>query len=246
MGSDMQGMEADGGMRFPDPRSIRGNIIAVGGNLYPQTLINAYSRGIFPWYSENEPIIWCSLDPRSMIFLPNLHVSRRLRRVIKKTDSTFTVDTAFEKVITNCRNSFRPGQNGTWITPDVLEAYCTLHSQGYAHSVECWQGGALTGGLYGVSLGGCFCGESMFYRESNASKIAFIALCGTLIDAGFGMIDCQQNTVHLDSFGAINVKRYIFYELLQRELEKETLAGSWNNIFPDFPESALWREIRGS
>ena len=230
-------------IEFPDPRMVDGDIIATGGNLSPGMLLSAYRRGIFPWFSSEDPIMWWSLNPRFVIFPSRIHISRSLKKVIRKGSFRLTLDEDFEGVMMGCRDSWRPEQDGTWITPDMLEGYVELHKLGYAHSVEAWKDGKLAGGLYGVSLGGCFYGESMFTRVSNASKVAFAALGGILIDAGFGLIDCQQHTRHLSSFGAIDMPRSRFLDSLDSELAKKTLRGRWNLRFPDFPRSELWNGI---
>lgn len=228
---------------FPSPRNIPDDIVAVGGNLSPGMLLSAYRRGIFPWFSENEPILWWSLDPRFVLFPSRVHVSRTLRREIRKKRFTLTVDQRFGEVIRSCRSMPRPGQEGTWITGAMVEAYEELHRLGYAHSVEAWRGDELAGGLYGVSLGGCFYGESMFARADNASKTAFVALAGALTDHGFALIDCQQHTTHLGSLGAIDMPRHRFLDFLEKELEKPTHQGPWDRWLPDFPWSTLWEEL---
>lgn len=231
---------------FPDPAKAEGDLIAWGGDLSPETLLSAYSRGIFPWYSQGEPIIWWSLDPRFVLFPSRIHIPGSLKKKIRKKPFRLTLDTAFEQVISLCRLTPRPGQDGTWITAEMQDAYIRLHRLGYAHSAEAWVDDKLAGGLYGVSLGGCFCGESMFAHEADASKIVFSALCGFLADAGFGMIDCQQHTTHLAGFGAVSMPRSRFLENLGLELDKPDHAGHWNTMFPDFPDSALWRELGGA
>ncbi len=230
---------------FPCPSEIEGDLIVVGGDLFPNTLLAAYRKGIFPWFSQGDPILWWSLDPRFVLFPADLHVSRSLRRRIQKRDLELTVDRAFSRVIQGCKKMDRVGQDGTWIIGDMAEAYCTLHYLGYAHSVEAWKEGRLVGGLYGVSLGGCFFGESMFFVERDASKIAFTALVGALIDANFGLIDCQQKTRHLESFGAVSIARKTFLKMLQQELKKATRVGTWAEIFPTFPCSTLWNRLLG-
>ncbi len=230
---------------FPSPCEIEGDLIMAGGDLSPETLLAAYRKGIFPWFSQGEPILWWSLDPRFVLFPTDLHVSKSLMRRIQKRDLELTVDHAFSQVIQGCNKMDRAGQDGTWITRDMAAAYCRLHDLGYAHSVEAWKDGRLVGGLYGVALGGCFYGESMFFVERDASKITFTALVGTLIDADFGLIDCQQKTRHLASFGAVSIARETFLDMLQRELKKETKAGTWAEIFPAFPCSTLWNRLLG-
>lgn len=180
-----------------------------------------------------------------MIFPERIHISTSLKKRIRKKPFELTLDGAFEEVISGCRNAGRPEQEGTWITDEMMEAYIRLHRKGYAHSVEAWQDGELAGGLYGVSLGGCFYGESMFTRCSDASKVAFSALAGLLIDSGFGLIDCQQHTRHLASFGAVDMPRGKFLNTLSRELEKPTIKGNWGDCFPEFPESVLWNSLVG-
>ena len=236
-------MVAETQVLFPDPLSVPGDIVAVGGNLLPGTLLAAYRRGIFPWFSEDEPIMWWSLDPRFVIFPSRLHVSRSLRKRIRRREFQLTVDRAFESVIRSCRKASRPGQEGTWIVGEIEDAYIRLHREGFAHSVESWKNGKLAGGVYGVSLGGCYYGESMFFNQTDASKVAFTALIGVLVDSGFGLVDCQQNTRHLASFGAVDMPRKTFLEALANELRKPTLGGMWDTVFPDFPESALWDRI---
>ena len=230
-------------VQFPDPNDIEGDIVAVGGDLSPEMLLSAYRQGIFPWYSDEDPILWWSLDPRFVIFPTRLHISTSLKKAIRKKEYRLTLDEAFDGVIDGCRNSSRPGQDGTWITDEMSEAYIRLHTLGYAHSVEAWSGDDLCAGVYGVSLGGCFYGESMFARHTNASKIAFAALGGVLVDSGFGLIDCQQHTRHLASFGAVDMPRRNFLIALERELKKPTIKGNWSRIFPDFPQSALWDRL---
>lgn len=231
---------------FPDPGCVQGEQIAIGGDLSPQRLLAAYRRGIFPWFSEGSPILWWSLDPRFVLFPQRIHVSRSLRKTIRRNVYTLTVDRAFSGVLAGCRESFRPGQNGTWITSGMYEAYLRLHRLGYAHSVEAWLDGELAGGLYGVALGGCFYGESMFSLASDASKTAFTALTGVLVDAGFGLVDCQQHTRYMESFGAVDMPRKNFLGALAVELEKSTLRGNWQEVFPGFPRSGLWASLGGS
>lgn len=239
-------MKADTVSLFPDPNRIDGDIIAVGGDLSPEMLLSAYRQGIFPWYSDEDPILWWSLDPRFVIFPDGLHISKSLRKKIRKSTYEITVDRAFELVIAGCRDVLRPEQDGTWITDDMTNAYTKLHHLGYAHSVEAWCEGNLAGGLYGISLGGCFYGESMFYRLADASKVAFAALAGVLFDEGFGLIDCEQHTRHLAGFGAKDLPRVNFLEALNRELEKPTIKGNWSRRFPDFPRSELWDDLSGA
>ena len=190
-------------------------LLAVGGNLSPDTLLKAYSRGIFPWYSEGEPILWWSPSPRMILDPCCFHVGRTLRKLSRSHKFTITVDRAFSDVISQCAQIKREGQNGTWITEDMAAAYCTLQSIGFAHSVEAWLDGKLVGGLYGVNIGRAFFGESMFSLVSGASKIAFASLCQQLKQWNFPLIDCQIHTPYLESFGAKMVDRQAFEDQLR-------------------------------
>lgn len=191
-------------------------LLAVGGDLHPQRLLLAYSLGIFPWYNPGEPILWWSPDPRCVLFPEQVHVSRSLRKTLKRTDLQVTFDRDFAGVIEACR-AVRCNE-GTWITPAMHHAYLELHRLGFAHSVECWQGENLVGGLYGISLGHCFFGESMFSLSDNASKVALVALCRQLPAVGVHMIDCQQTTAHLLSLGATEIPREEFCHRLNEGL----------------------------
>jgi len=211
---------------FPDiEESTAEGIIAVGGDLHPQRLIKAYRSGIFPWFSESEPIIWWSPDPRFVLFPKEIKVSRSMTQVLKKGLFQITYDFDFAGVIKTCRDiRYQANQpNATWITEEMLEAYLELHQLGYAHSVEAWQGDRLVGGLYGVSLGQCFFGESMFAKVSNASKAAFITLVQDLEKFNFALIDCQIYSNHFKSLGARNIPRQKFKMVLDEASERETL-----------------------
>ena len=176
-------------------------LLAVGGDLSPQRLIEAYRQGIFPWYDESQPILWWSPNPRVVLFPDRLHLSRSLKKRLNKQEYIVTFDRAFTQVIQHCALIPRADQAGTWITHDMLNAYIRLHEMGVAHSVESWCDGELVGGLYGVSLGKLFFGESMFSLRTDASKVAFVHLCNQLNDWGFPMIDCQIGNPHLSSLG---------------------------------------------
>lgn len=191
-----------------------GGLLAAGADLSPQRLLQAYRAGIFPWYSDRQPILWWSPDPRMVLMLRELYVPYSLLKTIRRhaRDGTLTLrmDTAFDNVVERCRSAERDGQTGTWITDDIACGYGALHRQGDAHSFEAWQGDRLVGGGYGVSIGRMFYGESMFTDVPDASKVALVGLASVLDGAGFEMIDCQQNTRHLASFGAREIPRALF------------------------------------
>ncbi len=210
----------------PDLASSEG-LLAIGGDLCQERLIQAYRMGIFPWFSEAEPIMWWSPDPRLVLYPDELRVSRSLQKTINKNLFPITMDQAFDQVITECAKVPRKRDEGTWIVSDMISAYCQLHASGYAHSVEAWQNDMLVGGLYGVSLGKCFFGESMFTHVTNASKVAFVALVNHLKALSFDLIDCQVTTGHLISFGAKEIPRGVFLEQLRESLETPTIKGKW-------------------
>ncbi|OHC85995.1 MAG: leucyl/phenylalanyl-tRNA--protein transferase, partial [Sideroxydans sp. RIFOXYD2_FULL_59_7] len=189
-------------------------LLAAGGGLSPERLLDAYRHGIFPWFGEGDPILWWSPDPRMVLIPAEFRCSHSLRKTLRRGAYQLRTDTAFEQVMRACAAP-RDGQNGTWIQEEMVHAYCALHGLGYAHSVETWMGGELVGGLYGVSLGRMFYGESMFSRRTDASKIALAHLCAQLQRWGFGMIDCQMNTAHLASLGAREIPRKEFLSRLQ-------------------------------
>ncbi len=216
-------------------------ILAVGGDLSIPRLLLAYKSGIFPWYSDDEPIIWWSPDPRFVLFPSQIRISKSMKKILKRNVFKVTYDHAFREVISQCQKTPRSGQNGTWITEEMLEAYVNLHVQGYAHSVEVWQEGKIVGGLYGVSLGRIFFGESMFTHVSNASKTGFITLVQDLVLHKFELIDCQVYTSHLESLGAENIDRDIFVSNLKQGVTYPTHQGSWDKgITP--PTSGAWWE----
>ena len=190
-------------------------ILAVGGDLSIERLKLAYTNGIFPWYNEGEPIIWYSPDPRMVLFPNDLKVSKSMRKVMASNQFTFTENKAFDEVISHCKTVPRSGQGGTWITNAMQQAYCEMHKNGWASSVEVWQEGKLVGGLYGIDLGNVFCGESMFSLVSNASKAGFIHLTSLLVDRGYHLIDCQVYNEHLASLGAIEIPRMEFLNYLK-------------------------------
>ena len=214
---------------FPDPELAEPDgLLAVGGDLSPERLVAAYAAGIFPWYSDDLPILWWSPDPRLVLFPEELHVSRSLRRTLRSGRFLVRSDTAFEQVIDRCAGRPRPGQEGTWITPEMAEAYLRLHGLGLAHSIEAWEGGALAGGLYGVALGAAFFGESMFADRPDASKVALARLVEWLRSHRFEMVDCQVRTEHMVRLGAREIPRREFLLRLARALGRPTLRGSWD------------------
>ena len=192
-------------------------LLALGGDLSPQRLLLAYSLGIFPWFNPGEPILWWSPDPRCVLFPAELHVSRSLQRFIRKVPFRISFNEHFAAVIYWCRR-LRAGLDGqgTWITKEMKDAYLHLHRLGFAHSVECWEGEELVGGIYGVCIGRCFFGESMFSRRSNASKVALVALVHHLREQNFVLLDCQQTTAHLVSMGAREIPREQFLQQLRK------------------------------
>ncbi len=194
-------------------------IVALGGDLETERLLLAYRNGIFPWYNEDEPIIWWSPDPRFVLFPGNLKISKSMQTVLRSGSFRFTINRAFNQVIQHCKTTSRKEQEGTWITPAVQKAYGILHTLGYAHSAEAWVNGELAGGLYGVRMGNVFFGESMFSKKSNASKFAFIQYVQQLKKEGVVLIDCQVYTEHLESLGAGMIKRKQFIDLLNQHIQ---------------------------
>lgn len=194
-------------------------ILAVGGDLTPDRLILAYQSGIFPWYSEDEPILWWAPNPRFILYPQNIKTSKSMRSLLNKKAFEVTINRDFEAVIANCKAIDRNDQKGTWIDEDMKSAYVELHRLGWAHSVETWQDGKLVGGLYGIAIGNCFFGESMFAKTSNASKYAFITFVKYLQKKGFKVVDCQVHTPHLESLGSEHIELETFKMLLQQHAE---------------------------
>ena len=215
---------------FPSPRfSNPDGLLAVGGDLSIDRLILAYRMGIFPWYSAGDPILWWSPDPRLVLPIESFHASRSLRRVIQKGTFRITFDTAFKRVINGCAARRQKGGGGTWIVPEMIAAYIELHDAGIAHSVEAWMGDELAGGLYGVSLGRCFFGESMFTRITNASKVALAALVSYIKNRGFGFVDCQVTSDHMLRMGAHEIPRHTFLVMLEKSMAFPSLIGKWGD-----------------
>lgn len=202
---------------FPDPRATDAEgLLAIGGDLLPETLVKAYSIGAFPWFNEDDPILWWCPDPRLVLFPAEIKVSKSMKQVLKKGDFSFSMDTCFEEVIHHCRDLRL--DEGTWISPEIAAAYTTMHHLGIAHSVEVWLKEELVGGFYGLQLGKVFFGESMFSKVSNASKAALIYFCLHCLREGIQVIDCQQSTPHLMSLGAKEISRDDFLELIEKYL----------------------------
>lgn len=215
---------------FPDPRQAGADgLLAIGGDLSPQRLLTAYAMGIFPWpHGDEWPLLWFSPDPRMVLRPEELHVSRSLRKTIKQGKFEVRFDTAFAQVMRACAKIPRSGQDGTWITPEMIEAYCALHELGFAHSAEAWLDGQLVGGLYGIALGAAFFGESMFAAHADASKVAFVHLVQRLREWDFHFIDCQTTTAHLQRFGAVEWRREEFLQRLARALQEPGRRGRWS------------------
>ncbi|MDR2069218.1 MAG: leucyl/phenylalanyl-tRNA--protein transferase [Spirochaetaceae bacterium] len=203
---------------FPSPEEALDGLVAIGGNLSPGMLLSAYEQGIFPWFNPGDPILWQSPDPRFVIFPEKLHVSASMKRLLKKGKFEAALDRDFAAVIHGCAGMERPGQGGSWITGDMIQAYTELHRLGWAHSSESYAGGELAGACYGIRLGRVFFGESMFARVSNASKAAFLTLAGVLFADGVAFIDCQVPTEHLRSLGGQEISRRDFLRLLRDTL----------------------------
>jgi len=202
-------------------------LLAAGGDLTPERLLDAYRQGIFPWYSGDQPVLWWTPDPRMVLFVGEFRVARSLRRRVLQQPFEIRADTAFRAVIEACAVAPRRGQAGTWITPAVIDAYTALHRRGHAHSVEAWHEGRLAGGLYGVAIGRMFYGESMFTHHPDASKIALVHLMAMLRARGFPLVDCQQETAHLASFGARPIPRMEFAELVAALIHSAAPESPW-------------------
>ncbi len=215
-------------LRFPHPNEANEDgIVAYGGDLSPSRLLLAYREGIFPWYAKGDPILWWSPDPRLILHLDDFKLRKSLKKRMKHFEVRF--DTAFEEVLERCSSIHRPGQNGTWLQPELIEAMTALHALGKAHSVEAYYEGELVGGLYGIGVGAVFCGESMFAEKSDASKVAFAVLIGKLKEWGYAFVDAQVPTEHLKSLGAIEVYRDYFLKLLYEYRDADVSEEAWKN-----------------
>jgi leucyl/phenylalanyl-tRNA--protein transferase len=216
-------------IEFPPPYlASKAGLLAVGGDLSRERLLLAYRMGIFPWYSDGEPLLWWSPDPRLVLYPEEIRISKTLKKIIKQDKFHLTIDTAFDQVVNACAQIRIDKNEGTWIVQEMIDAYCRLHDAGFAPSVEAWYQGELAGGIYGVSLGKCFFGESMFSRISNASNITLVKLVEYLKTLSFDMLDCQITTEHLIRFGAREIQRDVFLKQLEQSLEATTRQGRWS------------------
>ncbi|HWR13058.1 MAG TPA: leucyl/phenylalanyl-tRNA--protein transferase [Rectinemataceae bacterium] len=218
-------------------------IVCAGGNLSPGVLLSAYRQGIFPWYGVGDPLLWWSPNPRFAVLPETIHIPASSRKLLRRNGFKLTLDRDFGSVIASCAGIRRPGQAGTWIIPEMMEAYEALHERGYAHSVEVWKGTSLAGGLYGVSLGGAFFGESMFSLESGASRVGFLSLALTLFEQGFSLIDSQVHTDYVAGMGGVDLPRGAYLRRLEAALRQEDKKGSWKERFPNFPFSKTLADI---
>ena len=205
-------------------------LLAASRDLTPERVLDAYGNAIFPWYSGDQPVLWWSPDPRMVLFVDEFHIGRSLRRRVKEQRFEIRADTAFRSVMEHCATARRPRQSGTWITPEIVDAYTVLHEQGNAHCVEAWREGTLVGGLYGVAIGRMFFGESMFANEPDASKIALVHLIAMLRQREIPLVDCQQETVHLASFGARLIRRRAFAEHVAALVHSPAPGGPWGPV----------------
>lgn len=215
-------------LQFPPVDEAEDGILAIGGDLSVERLLLAYQSGVFPWFNEDDPIIWHSPDPRFILQLDDLHISKSMRRVLNKNNFSYTLDTDFRFVIDACANTKRKEEDGTWITNDMINAYTILHELGYAHSLEVWKNDKIVGGIYGVSLGKSFFAESMFHTETNASKLAFIKLVQWLKKHDFHFLDAQVFTEHVATLGAKEISRTEFMKLLKNSLQYKSKVGKWS------------------
>ncbi len=204
-------------------------LLAVGGDLSRERLLLAYKSGIFPWFSEDEPLLWWSPDPRLVVYPDEIRISKSLRKLLRKDKFKITVDKSFKEVISLCSSIREENGEGTWIVSEMIDSYTDLHNEGFAHSIETWYNDELVGGLYGISLGKCFFGESMFSKVSNASKVAFVALSLYLKELNFDLIDCQVTTDHLLTLGAVEIPRESFLSIIEKSLQLPTYKGKWNS-----------------
>jgi leucyl/phenylalanyl-tRNA---protein transferase len=217
---------------FPEPETADATgLLCIGGDLSPDRLLLAYSKGIFPWYMAGGWVHWFCPEKRMILIPAEVKISHSMNQVFKRNTFRITVDTCFKEVITACGEVERKNQEGTWVNDEFVKAFCCLHEMGYAHSFETWRGDELVGGLYGVSLGKSFFGESMFSKAANASKAAFITMAKKLSESHFDLIDCQLYTPHLESLGAKEISRKMFLKKLKSTLRHEVILGKWTHLF---------------
>jgi len=225
----------------PIEDAFEDGLVAAGGDLSPKRILNAYRQGLFPWFNKGDPILWWSPNPRMVLFTDKIKLSKSLKKTLRTSSFTITFNQAFEQVMTACsqpRSDLREEQdNATWIHPEMIEAYVTLHQQGYAHSIECWQGDELVGGLYGVAIGKMFFGESMFSRVRDSSKITLVALCQQLNRWGFELIDCQVYSDHLASLGAEEIQQADFIKYINELCQQEKASETWL-LDSDLPQAS--------
>jgi leucyl/phenylalanyl-tRNA--protein transferase len=214
-------------------------LLAIGGNLSPGNMLMAYSKGIFPWYTEEDPLMWWSPDPRMILKPEDFKASKSLKSLVRKANYTMRIDSCFEKVMKNCAGISRKGEDGTWITKELTEVFLKLHQLGFAHSFEIFMQNELVGGLYGLAIGKVFFGESMFHKQSNASKLAFYHLVEFLKKNRFELIDAQQETPHLKSLGAYPVNRESFVKLLEKYIQNPSLIGIWGTSKTQFVQLSI-------
>ncbi len=242
---DIPQLDTDPGSPFPASNQALetpNGLLAWGGDLHSERLLNAYRAGIFPWYSQGQPLLWWSPAPRCVIFPADIYMSKRTCRRYNSGQFTLTADKDFTGVIQACAES-RADEGGTWITREMLDAYCDLHQMGHAHSIETWQNGELVGGIYGLAIGAVFFGESMFTRQTDAGKIALIALCRQLERWSFSMLDCQVSNPHLMRMAAVEISRREFEQHLVQGIARIRPAGPWTG---DFSPGLSWRRSPGS
>jgi leucyl/phenylalanyl-tRNA---protein transferase len=232
-------------LAFPPPEGASPEgVVAIGGDTSPERLVLAYSQGIFPWPHRDLPLLWFSPDPRFVIRFPEVHVGRSLRKRVRAREYEIRTDTAFERVLNACAQVPRPGQDGTWINEDIRRGFLALARLGFAHSVEAFKDGELVGGLYGVAIGKSFCGESMFSRAPDASKVAMVALLGNLCQRGFHFVDCQVYTEHLERFGAEAWPRSEFLAALRKAVAEPTEREAWRFELDPVECLALLEHVR--
>ena len=218
-------------IKFPDPNTANDfGLVCQGGELSPIYLLSAYMQGLFPWFNDDDPILWWSPNPRMVLFPDNFKLSKSMRQVINRNSFEIRIDTCFDEVINACADTRRFNQDGTWLTPEMIDAYIVLHNMGFVHSFETFQNNKLVGGLYGVSIGKAFFGESMFHTTDNASKFAFYHLVQFAQKQAFHFIDAQQSTSHLKSLGAEDIPRKQFLQMLEKSLGFETVQHKWTGL----------------